>query len=154
MTQEDKQLLLKDLSARLPYGVKILYETWNYELDEELSLLERVVGIDDKFVYTKVIDRKTGEEYRDNKHPIDTFDGRPYLRPLSNMTEKEEDEFFDYYNRVEFAELQKSGNSLKAAYLGDNAKYEWLNAHHFDYRYIIDKCLAIIVTETNNPYKK
>ena len=70
------------------------------------------------------------------------------------MTEKEEDEFFDYYHRIEFAELQKSGNSLKAAYLGDNAKYEWLNAHHFDYRYIIDKCLAIIVTETNNPYKK
>ena len=40
MTQEDKQLLLQDLRARLPYGVKFLRESWNYEWDQELSVIE------------------------------------------------------------------------------------------------------------------
>ena len=65
MKKEDKELLLKDLSARLPYGVKILHEGWNWEWDDELSTVERVVGIDDKFVYTKVINTHNGKEYRD-----------------------------------------------------------------------------------------
>ena len=40
MSQEDKDLLLKDLSARLPYGVKFLRESWIYEWDQELSVIE------------------------------------------------------------------------------------------------------------------
>ena len=51
MKKEDKDLQLRDLCARLPYGVKILHEGWNYEWDDELSTVERVVGIDDKFIY-------------------------------------------------------------------------------------------------------
>ena len=45
MKQEDKQLLFKDLCLRLPYGVKILHEGWDYEWDDELSTVERVVGL-------------------------------------------------------------------------------------------------------------
>ena len=89
MTQEEKDLLLRDLSARLSYGVKILHEGWNYEWDDELSTVERVVGIDDKFIYTKVINTHNGEEYRDDKHTISLFDDKLFLRPMESMTEEE-----------------------------------------------------------------
>lgn len=46
MTQEYKQLLLQDLRARLPYGVKFLRESWNYEWDQELSVIEVLEDID------------------------------------------------------------------------------------------------------------
>ena len=140
MKQEDKQLLLKDLSSRLPYGVKILHEGWNFEWDDELSTIERIVGIDDKFIYTKVIDTHNGEEYRDDKWPIDTFDDKLLLRPMSSMTEEEK--------------LMYEGLMIGT----DNVSYmldviDWLNKHHFDYRHLIEKNLAIEVTEENNPYK-
>ena len=40
MTKEDKELLLKDLCARLPYEIKFLRESWNFESDQELSVIE------------------------------------------------------------------------------------------------------------------
>ena len=46
MLQEHKELLLKDLCARLPYGVKFLRESWNYEWDQELSVNEVLEDID------------------------------------------------------------------------------------------------------------
>ena len=46
MTLEDKDLLSKDLCARLPYGVKFLRESWNYELNQELSVIEVLEDID------------------------------------------------------------------------------------------------------------
>lgn len=46
MTQEHKELLLKDLCARLPYGIKFLRESWNYEWDQELSVIEVLEDID------------------------------------------------------------------------------------------------------------
>jgi len=123
MTQEKKQLLLIDLCARIFYGVKILHEGWNYEWDQELSTVERVVGIDDKFVYTKVIDTYTGEEYRDDKWPISTFDDKPFLRPMTSMTKEETKEFMQLW--------------------GYDIMLDWLNEHHFDYRHLIEKCLAL-----------
>jgi hypothetical protein len=158
MTQEDKELLLKDLCARLPYGVKILHEGWNFEWDQELSLLERIVGIDDKFIYTKVIDTHTGEEYRDGKHSVDIFDDRPYLRPMSSMTEEEKKELLQISNFDSDVDdicydsiccIERTSIDIT-----DIANFiSWLNAHHFDYRGLIEKDLAIAVTEENNPYK-
>lgn len=136
MTQEDKDLLLKDLCKRLSYGVKILHKGWNYEWDDELSTIERVVGIDEDFIYTKVIDTHNGEEYRDDKHFINTFDDKLFLRPMSSMTDEERQE----YGLVLCGELSIN-------------QYDWLNAHHFDYHGLIEKGLAIPVTDKNNPYK-
>ena len=84
---------MKDLCTRLPYGVKILHKGWDYEWDDGLSTVERVVGIDDKFIYTKVIDTHNGQEYRDDKWPIDTFDDKLFLRPISSMTLEELEEY-------------------------------------------------------------
>lgn len=136
MTQEDKDLLLKDLCARLPYGVKILHEGWNYEWDDEFSTVERVVGIDDKFIYVKVIDTHNGEEYRDDKLPIDTFDDKLYLRPMSSMTEEQYKEYW---------ELEHSGDMEHLSI----PALDWLNKNHFDYRGLILMGLAIDATNLN-----
>ena len=124
MTQEERrQLVIKDLCARIPYGVKILHEGWNYEWDQELSTVERVVGIDEKFVYTKVIDTHTGEEYRDDKWSISLFDDKMFLRPMTSMTQEETKEFMQLW--------------------GYDTMLDWLNEHHFDYRHLIEKGLAL-----------
>jgi hypothetical protein len=69
MTKEDKELLLKDLSARLPYGVKINVN------GEEDTLLE--LGVDTGWVNAS----------------YDIDDVKPYLRPPSSMTEEERNEY-------------------------------------------------------------
>ena len=127
MTQEEKSLLLKDLCARLPYGVKFLRESWNYELDQELSVIEVLEDID-----------KDG--YINNTKVYTVEDIKPYLRPMSSMTVEEKSQYNFYLTRIEFA--------YDASLLID-----WLNSHHFDYRVLIKKGLAIEVTEENNPYE-
>ena len=128
MTQKDKELLLKDLCARLPYGVKILHEGWNFEWDEELSTVEKVVGIDEDFIYTKVINTHNGEEYKDDKWPIDTFDDKLFLRPMSSMTKEQNKEWL---------------YTLSSDYNITYDTVDWLNKNHFDYRGLIKKGLAI-----------
>lgn len=80
---------MHDICSRIRYGVKILHEGWNYEWDDELSTIERVVGIDEKFLYTKLIDEHTGEEWKDDHHTLSLFDDKVFLRPMSSMTEDE-----------------------------------------------------------------
>ena len=134
MTQEDKELLLKDICARLPYGVNILHEGWNFEWDDELSTVEKVVGIDEDFIYTKVINTHNGEEYRDDKWPIDTFDDKLFLRPMSSMTEEQEKE----YNNLNCYEVGCFPHTEEAI--------DYLIKNHFDYRGLIEKGLAIDAT--------
>ena len=137
MTQENKELLLKDLCARLPYGVKILHEGWNFEWDDELSTVEKVVGIDKDFIYTKVINTHNGEEYRDDKWPIDRFDDKLFLRPMSSMTEEQEKE----YNNLNCYEVGCFPHTEEAL--------DYLIKNHFDYRGLIEKGLAIDATGLN-----
>lgn len=134
MTKENRELLLKEIGARLQYGVKILHETWNYEWDQELSLLCRVTGIDEKFVYYKVIDEQTGEEYREDKTVVSLFDDKLFLRPMSSMTEEE---------KKEFQEIKLSYHFDEDGYI----LFDWLNKHHFDYRGLIEKGLALEASE-------
>ena len=137
MIQEDKELLLKDLCARLPYGVNILHEGWNFEWDDKLSTVEKVVGIDKDFIYTKVINTHNGEEYRDDKLPIDTFDDKLFLRPMSSMTEEQEKE----YNNLNCYEVGCFPHTEEAL--------DYLIKNHFDYRGLIEKELAIDATGLN-----
>ena len=118
MTQEDKELLLKDLCGRLPYGVIGLIHNVNCD-DYNISI---VGGDIDLF-----------------SHQFITI--KPYLRPMSSMTEEEK--------------LMYEGLMIGT----DNVSYmldviDWLNSNHFDYRGLIEKGLAIAVTEENNPYKE
>lgn len=135
MTNEEKQFLLKDLCARLPYGVKCHFKYGTSEDDIILKCIDDNVARFDYGWYGKfhVI--------------IDHQYIKPYLRPMSSMTEEEHNDWFQYYQNAEMEELNKSGDYFKAAISGDNAKYDWLNANYFDYRGLIPMGLAIEAPE-------
>ena len=125
---EEKDLLLKDLCARLPYGVKFKWCD-GYHTDDYYTL----VGINEGQI--------TGRDV--NQDDCLFFWGKdeikPYLRPMSSMTEEEKLEFslvpiyaFVHYNEI--------------------AKMDWLNKKMFDFRGLIPKDLALS-TDEYNPYK-
>ena len=125
MTQEDKDLLIKDLSARLPYRVICrVYSSLEYHFN------------------WKVIPSNI-EWFINN---VDFFKIKPYLRPLSSMTEEEEKEYTDIDNR-------SYSCPKDYAHIPASDRIDWLNKHYFDYRGLIEKGLAIEVTEKDNPYK-
>ena len=121
MLQEHKELLLKDLCARLPYGVKFLRESWNYEWDQELSVIEVLEDID-----------KDGYINRTKVYNVE--DIKPYLFPLSSMTEEQEKEWL---------------YTLSSDYHITYDTVDWLNKNHFDYRGLIPMGLAIDATGLN-----
>lgn len=150
MTQEDKELLLKDLCARLPCGVKCQYTC---VVQEEMLVTGKSNWIGE---LKGIVPQRNGHiGFIVDCDKIDALEGdiKPCLRPISSMTEEEHVDFYYYHYNIELEEIKKSGDYLKAAFLGDNAKYDWLNKHHFDYRYLIEKGLAIEVTKENNPYE-
>jgi hypothetical protein len=120
MAQEDKELLLKDLSARLPYEVKVQYNNEIYNVDY-ISVLYEEVKLDIPDNYT-----------------VGISEIKPYLRPMSSMTEEEKLLF--YQNTLRFNE--ETGYS-EYTY----KSIDWLNAHHFDYRGLIGKGLALEAPE-------
>lgn len=120
MAQQDKDLLLRYLSMALPYKVKVcLYE-------KETCIL---LGIDGHEVYLDV----DSDSFR-----IESI--KPYLRPMSTMTDEEEEE----YNIL----CNYNNNEQNAIILID-----WLLKKRFDFMSLIPKGLALEVTEKNNPYK-
>lgn len=148
MTQEDKQLLLQDLCGRLPYGVKAQVLGWDEEKGEvEVPL--KIYSINtDGYVYFETND------YDVNYLPIE--DVRPFLRPMSSMTEGEKREIYDWLveNDVDWFDFSKLRlDEILISFDSSWLLINWLNAHHFDYRGLIGEGLAIEVTEENNPYK-
>ena len=127
MKQEDKELLLKDLCARLPYGVCVHIR---YKEGEPC--------------YGKLTPRDIQWFINSNIENI-----KPYIRPMSSMTEEERKEYNDIVkNTIDFYDCPKSEEICFFIILID-----WLNAHHFDYRGLIERGLAIKVTPDNNPYE-
>ena len=129
MTQEEKSLLLKDLSARLPYGVKGII---TYNGDKDIFTIKGIFNI----LFLSDIECCHVEDFK------------PYLRSMDDMTEEEEKEICQSmkdYNLL-------PGPDRAGVFCGEIV--EWLNSHYFDYRGLIEKGLAIEVTEENNPYKE
>lgn len=122
MTQENKQLLLKDLCGRFPYGVmmKVTPEgggpggVESYDLKLNIELL----GVFSDFA--------------------DAF--KPYLRPMSSMTEEEISEFQKRLKIIKDVEQTLH-------FCNTVESIDWLNAHHFDYRGLIEKGLALEAPE-------
>lgn len=117
MTQEDKELLLKDICARLPYGVIIQVKDWT-DLDAEL---------------------KIGHI---NRLQINDVELKPYLFPMSSMTEEQK----VIYGDLCYSIIQSLAKNMQSEL---NELINWLNAHHFDYRGLIEKGLAIDATNLN-----
>ena len=132
MTQEEKELLLKDLCARLPYYPKC-------EMIDEL----RVVSNKKDSSYISTLFPKHIElfSYHNN------FTIKPYLRPISSMTEEEMAEF-KWLNGE--CDNMPTFNYIPVEHY---RLFDWLNRNYFDYRGLIPKGLAIEVTKDNNPYK-
>ena len=144
MTREDKELLIKDLCARLPYGIKFLRESWNFETDQELSVIEVLEDID-----------KDG--YINNTKVYKVEDIKPYLFPLSSMTEEQKKEISKGYNLHTYGLCIEITNHSEGYWDDDNScnlqdylwLVDWFNKNHFDYRGLIEKGLAIDATGLN-----
>jgi hypothetical protein len=135
MTQEQKNLLMRDLCARLPYGVKIAMPgLWDNEITIE-PLNEIFKGDDDLF-------RVNG-----NGHCIEYI--KPYLFPLSSMTEEQYDELEkttlnDYMNHMRITnELREKVEFITHWPLYSPDIIDWFNRNHFDYRGLIEMGLAL-----------
>ena len=131
MTQEDKELLLKDLCARLPYGVKIELTWW---VMDEGTCMSTTLEPDH-------IDQIRNDEVGD-------VEIKSYLFPMSSMTEEQKKE----YNLLQnFVPIYYYGFDIMVdKELYDNwESIDYLNAHHFDYRGLIEKGFAIDATGLN-----
>ena len=123
MTQEEKDLLLKDLCARLPYKVEceaILNNGGNYPCVLNIGTLNQHIAGD---------------------HVL-----KPYLRPLSSMTEEEDEEYRKTKIRVA-VQWDDYGNPIGFELISTFETFDWLNARHFDYRGLIEKGLALEAPE-------
>ena len=141
LNEQEETLVLNDISARLIHGVKIA------KVD---IMTEEAQGAYEAISVNK--DRKTVA--------FDTPDCvihcyrnmemvKPYLRPMSSMTEDERKEYNDIVkNTIDFYDCPKSEDVCFFI-----VPIDWLNAHHFDYRGLIERGLAIKVTPDNNPYE-
>lgn len=135
MTQEDKYLLLKDLCARLPYKVKV-----NISASKEYD--NYIPSINDATVTTLDLrnERCNFKEFYWDKEIVNV---RPYLRSISSMTEEEQKEFVLFHCvtlcSIVIYEMLTMDN--------ESDMFGWLNAHHFDYRGLIKKGLALEAPE-------
>ena len=127
MTQEYKELLLKDLCARLPYKPIVQIDgcgVWNL----------RGVDHDDSAKLRDIVIVWHGENYPSSKNSFPIINCKPYLFPLSSMTEEQQ------INLTKFV-----ANGIH----GENILYDWYNKNHFDYRGLIPMGLAIDATGLN-----
>ncbi len=145
MKKENKELLLKDLCARLPYGVICNTPEGDGHL---CSIIQTIFGTE----YGINIKATERDYFNDKEVCI-----KPYLRPMSSMTEEEKiyiDHKFgaDNYGNITIYSSYEGGAS--EIELADIVGFQdWLNKNMFDYRGLIPMGLAIEVTEQNNPYK-
>ena len=151
MTQEDRKLLLTDLCVRSPYGV-ICQFIWTYS-DETTGGKSVTAKEDDNIrcidIHTKEIQADYYGEWVDLEHC------KPYLRPMLSMTEEEAVEIdsmgFAYWTTMINNDLRSRGPmSLLDAIITHHKMVkliDWLNAHHFDYRGLIEKGLALEAPE-------
>ena len=133
MTQEEKDLLLKDLSARLPYNVKVLYNNEVFNVDHISAIYEEIkVDIPDNYTLNISV-------------------VKPYLFPLSSMTEEQEDEWYEIFVDPLSKKLDSNTRQEYLQFQADAQIFgvEYLLKNHFDYRGLIEKGLAIDATGLN-----
>lgn len=124
MTQEEKQLLLQDLCARLPYNTHIFTNSKHHI---RLLTITNDIDYDEQFWINGLYD-------------VDEV--KPYLRSMSSMTEEERKKYHSYCDYY-------YGN-----YFDTVESIDWLNVHHFDYRGLIKKGLALEAPEGMYNVKK
>ena len=148
MTQEEKQLLIKDLCGRLPYGIKVCVGGCI------CTLLD---------INTEMGDKLNGETFHTAGFSKSNGDYdfcaisevKPYLRPMSSMTDEEKKTFTKLKQMSVTVIIPNHATVFRPDYIVDlddegdglNNLYDWLNANHFDYRGLIPMGLALEAPE-------
>lgn len=150
MTQENKELLIKDLCARLPYGVRC-------DINGEVDILDSICD-DDGYYFNFIGENKEG-------YTLDEV--KPYLFPLSSMTWEQKEELFklcefciqeDWEGKKSEVYAIEIASRFDPAYCYnhdfnlwgvDMRAIDWLIKNHFDYRGLIEKGLSIDATNLN-----
>lgn len=152
MNEKEKDMLIKDICARIPYNVvgkceidasydtpfDTIYQTHKFDavvygLKEDLLLVTPLIKESDEQTFAE-------EEVADG---VSILDFKPYLFPMSSMTE-EEWEDYQKIRMIDWVHGDINGTFINAGLI-----VNWLNAHHFDYRGLIEKGLAIDATGLN-----
>lgn len=126
----DKELLLKDLCARLPYGVKM-----NHIADDEHSP-KTLIGVAKDMI---TLEGLGGYEC------VDVEDYKPYLFPLSSMTKEQRYELHDLIHNLNVLAI----NGEIGDWIVSSSEIDFYNKYHFDYRGLIEKGLALDATGLN-----
>lgn len=142
MTEEDKKLLLTDLSARLTYGVKAYVKNWSkldrkyyegvYTVESIHPSLNNILAYSERFSVEVIVG-------------YDDYEIKPYLFPLSSMTEEQKTELYDTLIQLELKALNDEIEHHKVA----EFEIDFYNKNMFDYRGLIDKELALDATNKN-----
>jgi hypothetical protein len=131
--------LLNYVCISVPFELIVQYEGNDYYLDGMTSWNEVQLATMD---------------YMSLNYTVPLSDIKPYLRPLSSMTEAENDDLYESGGRA----CWKNGSEIRLNELsGFKETYRsliWLVRNHFDCFNLINQGLAIGVTKNNNPYEK
>ena len=139
MTQEEKMLLIKDLSARLPYAVTVEHTRGFRGTLHDMTVHHMYDDNDnvyDAICYTDFF----GDE--DDIY-IEYF--KPYLFPLSSMTTEQRYELHDLIHNLNVLAI----NGEIGDWIVSSSEIDWYNRNHFDYRGLIEKGLALDATNQN-----
>lgn len=129
MTQEDKDLLLRDLCARLPYRVKV-------QIKNEIVVLDSVCD-DDGYHFNFIGDDREG---------VNVENIKPYLLPLSSMTEEQKNDCPVGETTLNIIKSNIGYGLIEIPWRLSYMFVEWCDKNHFDYRGLIPKGLAIDAT--------
>ena len=132
MTQEDKSLLLKDLCARLPYGIKAGTTDNDGSLENVWDIL---------WYNTFANNVELMHCIEDDSKLIDISEVKPYLFPLTSITEEQK----MFLKQQNWCIAISTRGTVETTIEG----IDWLNKNHFDYRGLIEKGLAIDATGLN-----
>ena len=127
MEKISRELLMKEVSSRFPYGIKAQVQGWDEDKQEEVYIPLTIYSINtDGYVYFE------NNNYNVNYCSVE--DCLLFLRTMSSMTEEEKTIYDKALNSKDF-------------YISTFQVIDWLNAHHFDYRGLIEKGLALVAPE-------
>lgn len=135
MKQEKKEILLRDLCSRLPYGVRAQVCERNDEDGSYFYNNCEVLGIKSNSLVEFIRIDDSGKKYgRSDWFNVSWF--KPYLFPMPNIQDKPLDKLDKLITNKKFYEITNIGQ-------------DWFNLHYFDYRGLIEKGLAIDCTNLN-----
>ena len=142
MTQE-KELLLKDLCARMPYGVKIHAKYIDTDTNTEVEKVGVLSMIDNDIVVAFTCDDTNCYNY------VAIHEVKPYLFPLSSMTEEQKKEYYNLCIEEEREQIEFGEWITRVYYHNTIESIDWLNKNHFDFRGLIPMGLANDATGLN-----